>query len=165
MSDHQSLTERYFFGREVSWCKPGAAAAAANLEDFLTSRLRLFESKRNDPTVAALSNVSPWLHYGQISAQRCALAAKQHSKSHGSSVASFVEELVVRREVLLSPRSLAGVHHCRCTSLHVSSHVLDDRLIAHVDSSHALDVRLIALVVHSWRITSATTTTATTTCT
>lgn len=34
------------------------------LQEFIDQRLKLFGSSRNDPTVAALSNMSPWFHFG-----------------------------------------------------------------------------------------------------
>ncbi|KAF0301036.1 Deoxyribodipyrimidine photo-lyase [Amphibalanus amphitrite] len=48
---------------EVQWARPGTAAALSQLSEFCSGRLRLFADKRNDPTVAALSNLSPWLHF------------------------------------------------------------------------------------------------------
>lgn len=85
---------------EVAWCKPGEAAAHAALADFLTPRrLKLYE-KRNDPNVPeALSGLSPYLHFGQLAPQRAALEAKKHSREHSKAVESFLEELVVRREL------------------------------------------------------------------
>eukprot|EP01043_Picozoa_sp_COSAG02_P020374 COSAG02_NODE_1004_length_15275_cov_11.955917_8_plen_326_part_00 len=83
----------------VDWCTPGATAARENLNTFLDHRIKSFGDKRNDPNEKALSNVSPWLHYGQISAQRCALEAKRIKKRHSASVDSFLEELIVRREL------------------------------------------------------------------
>ena len=66
--------------KEVSWCVGGEHAARQNLNQFLAKRLRLYE-KRNDLTVNALSNISPWLHFGNIASQRCILEAK-HSRSY-----------------------------------------------------------------------------------
>ncbi|KAJ1634834.1 hypothetical protein T492DRAFT_864516, partial [Pavlovales sp. CCMP2436] len=34
-------------------------------EGFVKERLRLFGAKRNDPNIEALSDLSPYLHYGQ----------------------------------------------------------------------------------------------------
>lgn len=84
---------------------PGPKAAAARLEDFCAKRLSLFESKRNDPMVDACSGLSPYLHFGQISAQRCALKVRKLGEVKGAapslvkSCESFIEESVVRREL------------------------------------------------------------------
>ena len=82
---------------------PGEAAALAALvgEDtsFLPARLALYGS-RNDPNVPnALSGLSPYLHFGQLSAQRCALEASKHRETHPDAVDAYLEELVVRREL------------------------------------------------------------------
>ena len=77
----------------------GAAAALAAVDAFCDERLRLFADKRNDPNIAACSDLSPYLHFGQLSAQRMALRVKQHAKARSDSVASFLEESIVRREL------------------------------------------------------------------
>ena len=84
--------------KEVTWCVGGEHAARDNLNKFLNNRLRLYE-KRNDPTINGLSNISPWLHFGNIASQRCVLEAKKYSRSNNEAVKSFVEEIVVRKEL------------------------------------------------------------------
>ena len=83
----------------VDWCAPGAAAGRKHLDTFLQARLKRFATHRNDPNAGALSGVSPWLHYGQLAPQRCALEAQRHRSRHSAAVASFLEELIVRREL------------------------------------------------------------------
>ncbi|XP_034469213.1 deoxyribodipyrimidine photo-lyase isoform X1 [Hippoglossus hippoglossus] len=88
--------------REVEvpeWAKPGTKAGMAMLESFIDVRLKLFENKRNDPNVSALSQLSPWIRFGHISAQRVALQVQSSGQKAGQTVASFIEELVVRREL------------------------------------------------------------------
>lgn len=51
---------------EVKWCRPGYKAGIETLESFIEKRLKLFGSKRNDPTLNALSNLSPWFHFGMF---------------------------------------------------------------------------------------------------
>ncbi|CAA7391724.1 unnamed protein product [Spirodela intermedia] len=89
---------------EVAWCEPGERAAMEVLmgssEGFLTRRLRSYDSDRNNPLKPkALSGLSPYLHFGQISAQRCALEAQAFKKSQTKSVDAFLEEMIVRREL------------------------------------------------------------------
>ncbi|GJP50224.1 hypothetical protein CLOM_g9366 [Closterium sp. NIES-68] len=86
---------------EVDWVVPGEAAAAAGLRTFLERRLKGYDSQRNDPSKGptSLSGLSPWLHYGQIAPQRCALEARKLRKEHSKAVDAFLEELVVRREL------------------------------------------------------------------
>lgn len=84
---------------EPEWAKPGTKAGMAMLESFIDARLKLFDAQRNDPNAAALSQLSPWIRFGHISAQRVALQVQHHGRSTGQSVSSFIEELVVRREL------------------------------------------------------------------
>ncbi|KAG6510082.1 hypothetical protein ZIOFF_024138 [Zingiber officinale] len=69
-------------------------------DGFLTKRLKSYDSDRNDPVKPrALSGLSPYLHFGHISAQRCALEARKLRNSCPKSVDAFLEELIVRREL------------------------------------------------------------------
>ncbi|KAL2472440.1 Deoxyribodipyrimidine photo-lyase [Abeliophyllum distichum] len=89
---------------ELEWCEPGEKAAMEVLmgdnNGFLTTRLKNYSSDRNNPLKPrALSGLSPYLHFGQISAQRCALEARQLRKLYSQAVDAFLEELIVRREL------------------------------------------------------------------
>lgn len=83
---------------EVDWIKPGPTSALTMLQDFIDNRLKNYGDKRNDPNVHVASNLSPYFHFGHISSARCLITLKQQRKN-GSSVDSFVEESVVRREL------------------------------------------------------------------
>ncbi len=83
---------------EIDWLLPGEKAAAATLDRFLTKKLSAYASRRNDPTEDGVSNLSPYLHFGQISAQRVALQLKK-KKVNKESKDGFLEELIVRREL------------------------------------------------------------------
>jgi photolyase PhrII len=83
---------------EVAWLTPGEKAAGKALHDFLQTRLAFYNNKRNDPNQKGQSDFSPYLHFGQLSAQRIALELRNISKCHDSKK-SFLEELVVRREL------------------------------------------------------------------
>lgn len=76
---------------------PGEAAAQATLDTFLDKRLPDYPL-RNDPNKQACSTLSPYLHFGMISAQAIMLAIRRQGFS-GEAVDGFVEELVVRREL------------------------------------------------------------------
>uniref|UniRef100_A0A672T1C2 Deoxyribodipyrimidine photo-lyase n=1 Tax=Sinocyclocheilus grahami TaxID=75366 RepID=A0A672T1C2_SINGR len=83
---------------EVDWAQPGSCGGMAMLESFIDQRLRLFATHRNNPNFDALSHLSPWIHAGQLSAQRVVKQVKRE-KNASESVLSFTEELVVRREL------------------------------------------------------------------
>ncbi|HEY6625697.1 MAG TPA: deoxyribodipyrimidine photo-lyase, partial [Ignavibacteriaceae bacterium] len=84
--------------KEVDWIKPGETAAANALKDFLENRFERYAEDRNDPNKNAISNLSPYVHFGQISAQRVALTVQQFYQKNPSAEA-FLEELIVRREL------------------------------------------------------------------
>jgi deoxyribodipyrimidine photo-lyase len=83
---------------EVDWITPGEKAARTALKYFLQNRLPTYEVQRNDPTLDGQSNLSPYLHFGQLSAQRVALETSKASANKKATEA-FLEELIVRREL------------------------------------------------------------------
>ncbi len=83
---------------EVDWITPGEDEALRVLRSFITRKLDRYETERNDPLKDCQSNLSPYLHFGQISPQRVALEVKRSSASEPAKDA-FLEELVVRREL------------------------------------------------------------------
>jgi deoxyribodipyrimidine photo-lyase len=99
--DWSSVTKSLKINRgvkEVDWVIPGEKAAVKSFKEFLEKRFRKYSEERNDPNKNALSNLSPYLHFGQISAQRIALTVQQFYQKNLSAEA-FLEELIVRREL------------------------------------------------------------------
>ncbi len=82
----------------VSGIAPGEAAGAKTLGLFLKNRLEHYGKKRNDPTEEGQSDLSPYLHFGQVSAQKVALEVRRRAWDTESGQA-FLEELIVRREL------------------------------------------------------------------
>lgn len=83
---------------EVDWLTPGEQAAAQQLEHFLSRKLAHYPKNRNDPTRDGQSQLSPYLHFGQLAAQRVALAVLAADVSPAAREA-FLEELIIRREL------------------------------------------------------------------
>lgn len=77
---------------------PGEAAGKAILRDFVAHRLHGYASRRNDPTVDGVSGLSPYLRWGNLSAQRVALTVREADAPKEDRDA-FLEELIVRREL------------------------------------------------------------------
>lgn len=82
---------------EATWLEPGEAAARAALARF-TDRLAGYAGRRNDPNAGAVSLLSPYLHFGQLSARRTAQAVMA-ADAPPVDKAAFLEELIVRREL------------------------------------------------------------------
>lgn len=78
--------------------KPGSAAAHTQLKTFVQKKLAGYAEKRNEPTAEALSDLSPYLHFGQISAQRVAYEV-QRAEAPKKDIDAYLEELIVRREL------------------------------------------------------------------
>ncbi|XP_064638819.1 deoxyribodipyrimidine photo-lyase-like isoform X2 [Lineus longissimus] len=84
---------------EVDWANPGTKSALLELDEFCKKRLKFFAAERNNPNKAVASNLSPWIHFGQISVQRCILIVKQFKGKFKESVDSYIEEAIIRREL------------------------------------------------------------------
>ena len=82
---------------EIPGIIPGEDAAGQALGSFL-EHLDEYEIHRNDPVRNCQSHLSPYLHFGQISAQRVALEVKK-CPARASAKDAFCEELIVRREL------------------------------------------------------------------
>ena len=83
---------------EVDWITPGEEAAETALEKFLFKKIKSYSLDRNDPVKDAQSNLSPYIHFGQLSAQRIVLEAEKIELPVNDKE-SFLEELIVRREL------------------------------------------------------------------
>lgn len=75
--------------------KGGYQSARSRLDNFIDNKLTDYAEKRNQPELNYQSNLSPYLHFGQISALEVALAALDSNHD----AADFLEELIVRREL------------------------------------------------------------------
>ena len=83
---------------EVDWILPGEGAARSALRRFCSQGLPAYAEARNDPARSGQSGLSPYLHFGQLSAQRVALEVAG-AQAPETSKAAFLEELTVRREL------------------------------------------------------------------
>ena len=84
--------------KEVTWCVPGEKAARQALKRFINERSSQYDQDRNDPTKDGQSNLSPYLHFGQLSAQRVVLEIEKSAIAEANKKA-FLEELIVRKEL------------------------------------------------------------------
>ncbi|MGQ9818912.1 MAG: deoxyribodipyrimidine photo-lyase [Candidatus Kapaibacteriales bacterium] len=84
--------------KPVNWLMPGEHYAEKQIELFIANKLEKYSELRNDPTQDATSQISPYLHFGQISVQRIALRVMKKLNRHPA-VETFIEELIVRREL------------------------------------------------------------------
>ena len=78
---------------------PGQMQAQKLLDEFVTDKLKNYDTDRNDPSIDGLSNMSPYLHFGQISPLDIAMKVKQHQSK---SAEAYLEELIIRRELSMN---------------------------------------------------------------
>jgi len=118
----------------------GSRAALARLHAFMANGLAAYETARNHPETAGTSGLSPWLHFGNISPIRIALAARVAvAAGHASASAAerFLDQLIGWRELsVLFVRHNPDYDNWRCAEPWAQ------RTLQH----HACDAR-------SWRYT------------
>jgi deoxyribodipyrimidine photo-lyase len=81
----------------------GTGQAKRLLRSFIAHKLEHYAELHNDPTQDHVSNMSPYLHFGQISPLYVAL---QVQRAGGPGAEAYLEQLLVRREL-----SINFVHH------------------------------------------------------
>lgn len=82
----------------VTWLTSGEDEAFNMLQSFINEKLDIYINQRNDPSTNGCSQLSPYLHFGQISAQRIAIEVMKADVLIEAK-ATFLEELIVRREL------------------------------------------------------------------
>ncbi|MBK7499901.1 MAG: deoxyribodipyrimidine photo-lyase [Ignavibacteriales bacterium] len=127
----QNSVKINFDVKEVDWLKPGETSALKSFKYFLKNKFENYYELRNDPSRDYQSNLSPYLHFGQISAQRVALETQKFN-GNKESEKSFLEELIVRKELSdnfcyfnKNYDSFEGFHQWAKTSL--NEHRKDER--------------------------------------
>jgi len=80
----------------------GTQHAKRKFSLFLKKRLRSYDANSNQPQTDDISQMSPYLHFGQISPLYLALQARKAQGRNPEAVASFLEELIVRRELAMN---------------------------------------------------------------
>jgi deoxyribodipyrimidine photo-lyase len=84
--------------KPVDWLTPGENGASEVFRQFLMQKIENYAADRNDPNKSSTSGLSPYLHFGHISAQRMALDIVHHIPRNKNTDA-FLEELIVRKEL------------------------------------------------------------------
>lgn len=85
----------------VEGTPPGLTAARARLERFCSGPLQEYAERRNDPADEdGSSRLSPYLHFGQISAAEVARTVRERGAA--TEVEKFFDELITWRELALN---------------------------------------------------------------
>ena len=76
----------------------GEEEALRKLGYFRNEKLEAYHHSRNFPEMDGQSNLSPYLHFGQLSAQRVALDIRS-AEAPAEAKNAFLEELIIRKEL------------------------------------------------------------------
>jgi deoxyribodipyrimidine photo-lyase len=77
---------------------PGEKEAKKVLKRFINNKINTYSDYRNDPTRDNLSGLSPYIHFGHISAQRIVLEVL-NSDAAEKDKNSVLDELIIRKEL------------------------------------------------------------------
>jgi deoxyribodipyrimidine photo-lyase len=80
----------------------GTSMARRRLKRFIAKHLKGYSSGRNDPSAPQCSEMSPYLHFGQISPVEIALKINSAKSGTRDDKLAFLEELIVRRELAVN---------------------------------------------------------------
>lgn len=84
--------------KKVKGIKPGSLNAEKRFREFLKKEIEKYDKHRNKPNKYKTSRLSPYINFGQISAQY--MAGKILKKvPEGKDKDAFLEQLIVRREL------------------------------------------------------------------
>ncbi|MEJ7902490.1 MAG: deoxyribodipyrimidine photo-lyase, partial [Thermomicrobiales bacterium] len=79
----------------------GEREARRRLREFVSERLDRYDTERNRADIDAGTQLSPYLHYGQISPVEIALAISE-SGAPAAAKDSFIDELIIQRELSIN---------------------------------------------------------------
>jgi len=77
----------------------GTSKAMKLLEDFTQYKLNRYHKLKNDPTKDICSNMSPYLHFGQISPLQIVLQVNATKSPYKH---TYLDELIIRRELAIN---------------------------------------------------------------
>ncbi len=86
----------------VNHFRGGTAEAKRLLGDFISHKLKDYGELRSDPSLDCVSHMSPYLHFGQISPLYIALQVQGAGRIPSKTRESYLEELIVRRELAMN---------------------------------------------------------------
>lgn len=108
------LIQKHNQNNSLTWITSGEQAARDALKHFIEAKIHTYNEQRNNPTTMGQSNLSPYLHFGQLSAHRIVHDILQSEQKHilqfiekqkngsvakNGNIQAFLEELIVRKEL------------------------------------------------------------------
>ncbi|HIJ59197.1 MAG TPA: deoxyribodipyrimidine photo-lyase [Nitrospirae bacterium] len=94
----ESLYDKLGITKEKVFFRPGLKKAKNVLKEFIENKISFYNLYRNDPSQNFQSNLSPYIHFGQISTQYIAMTIMSKNTIN-EGVNAFLEELIIRKEL------------------------------------------------------------------
>ena len=105
LSDPTELAKEMKLEQQVEpvsqFFKGGTSQAKAIFQTFLEEKFSDYDDNRNQPQTSDVSHMSKYLHFGQVSPVYLVQEVR-HSSGSQKNIESFVEEVVVRRELAMN---------------------------------------------------------------
>lgn len=106
LTDIDALLNKFSIDQSVApvtrFFKGGTSQARKRFENFIQNKLHRYVENRNQPQTDDLSQMSPYLHFGQISPLYLALCLKAIADRLKEAREAYLEELIVRRELAIN---------------------------------------------------------------
>ncbi|UCH19800.1 MAG: deoxyribodipyrimidine photo-lyase [Deltaproteobacteria bacterium] len=106
LQDSHSILKKLQLDRSVlpvtPFFKGGTSQGKVRLGEFIKKRFHHYVQNRNQPQTDDISNMSPYLHFGQLSPLYIALQIKAADSLIKEAQEAFLEELIVRRELAMN---------------------------------------------------------------
>ena len=106
LNDTEQLLRKLNLDRSVppvsDFFKGGTSQAVKRFKGFIRHRLEHYDQHSNQPQTDDISHMSPYLHFGQISPLFLALQLRKAPNSLKAAKDTYIEELVVRRELAMN---------------------------------------------------------------
>ncbi len=98
--NRSELIARFRPPRNIS--RGGTSEAEKVFRRFCCRLLRTYKEHRNQPQTCSVSHMSKYLHFGQVSPLWLALEVRKHSEAGRINIDSYIDELLVRRELSIN---------------------------------------------------------------
>ncbi len=106
LPDPETIPDHLNIDRSVrpvtAFYKGGTSEALSRFDEFLTHRIKRYTRNSNQPQTDDTSQMSPYLHFGQISPVYLAWKVRTTKGLDSDIQTAFIEELIVRRELAVN---------------------------------------------------------------
>jgi deoxyribodipyrimidine photo-lyase len=115
LTDINAVLKKLSIDRSIApvtqFFKGGASWGKKRLAEFIKKRFHHYVENRNQPQTDDISHMSPYLHFGQLSPLYIAMQIKAGGSRLKEARESYLEELIVRRELAMNFVNYTANYH------------------------------------------------------